>query len=291
MKTLSANLKTHLAGSTVTLAHLWLCTLANGTIHAFTDHDQDIVYGDVTYLAASGFTASKISTTLALNVDNLEVQGMLNNDTITDADLLAGLWDYAQITLSIVNYADLTMGLMQLRTGWLGNVKSGRQHFYAELRGMMQPLQQVVGRVYTPGCDVALGSAKCGIVLASYTVTGSITGATDSRVFTDSTRAEASGYFEGGLITWTSGLNNAYRMEVKTFAAGVVTLQQSMVNAVQVGDTYSMSAGCDKLLATCKTKFNNVVNFRGFPHVPGQDKMISGPATMTQATSSGGGKG
>lgn len=276
MKSVSTNLKAHLSGDVVTLAHLWLCNLTNGAVHAFTDHDQDITYGGVTYLAATGFTASKIATTAQLNVDNLEVQGMLNSATITDADLLAGLWDYAQITLSIVNYADLTMGAMQLRNGWLGNVKSGRQNFYAELRGMMQPLQQAIGRIYAPACDARLGDAHCGITLASYTVAGSITAVTNSRVFTDSARVEAAGYFEGGLITWTSGANNTYRMEVKTFASGVITLQQGMVNNVQVGDTYSMSAGCNKLLATCKTKFNNVVNFRGFPNVPGQDMMISG---------------
>lgn len=276
MKTVSANLKTHLAGSTLTLAYLWLCNLSNGAVHAFTDHDQDIVFNGVTYLAATGFTASKIATTAALNVDNLEVQGMLNSATITDADLLAGIWDYAQITLTVVNYNDLTMGAMQLRQGWLGNVKSGRQNFYAELRGMMQPLQQAIGRVFAPSCDATLGDTKCGIVLATYTVIGAVTTATSSRVFTDSSRAEAAGYFEGGLITWTSGLNNTYQMEVKTFASGVITLQQGMANTVQVGDTYIMSAGCDKLLATCKTKFNNVVNFRGFPNVPGQDAMIKG---------------
>jgi uncharacterized phage protein (TIGR02218 family) len=66
-------------------------------------------------------------------------------------------------------------------------------------------------------------------------------------------------------------------MEVKTStSAGVITLQQFMPNAIAIGDDYTISAGCDKQLATCKTKFNNVVNFRGFPHVPGQDMMVSG---------------
>ena len=103
------------------------------------------------------------------------------------------------------------------------------------------------------------------------------TTATSGRVFTDTTRTEADGYFDGGLITWTGGNNDTYRMEIKTStAAGVITLQQAMPNATVIGDTYSLSAGCGKTLAICKAKYNNVINFRGFPHVPGIDKMVSG---------------
>ncbi|HEY6021546.1 MAG TPA: phage BR0599 family protein, partial [Candidatus Paceibacterota bacterium] len=160
--------------------------------------------------------------------------------------------------------------------GWLGNIKTGRFNFIAELRGMTQPLQQQIGRVTAPACDAALGDTRCGVNLANFTVTGNVTSDTNARLFTDTARAEANGYFDGGLITWTSGLNNTYRMEVKTFVAGVITLQQAMPNAISIGDTYSMSAGCDKLRATCVSKFNNIVNFRGFPDLPGADAMISG---------------
>ena len=66
-------------------------------------------------------------------------------------------------------------------------------------------------------------------------------------------------------------------MEVKDFSAGgVFVLQQAMPNAIAIGDAYSVHAGCDKLLATCRDKFSNVINFRGFPHVPGLDRMVSG---------------
>ena len=38
-----------------------------------------------------------------------------------------------------------------------------------------------------------------------------------------------------------------------------------------LGDTFTVTAGCDKQFATCQAKFANAVNFRGFPHMPGND--------------------
>lgn len=277
MKTASANLLAHLAGTTLTVCTLWKITRADGQVFGFTDNSRDVTYSGVTYQAASGHTPSAIHTSADMAVDNLEVQSVLDSSTITAADIDAGLWDFAEVVIMIINYLSVADGVMIMRKGWLGNIKTGRSNFTAELRGMMQPLQQTIGRIYSTACDAALGDTRCGVTLASYTVTGSVTTATSARVFTDTTRTEADGYFDGGLITWTGGDNNTYRMEIKTStAAGVITLQQAMPNATVIGDTYSLSAGCDKTLATCRDKFNNVVNFRGFPHVPGIDKMVSG---------------
>lgn len=277
MKAVSANLKAHLQGETLTICTLWKITRSDAVVFGFTDNSRDILYSGTTYLAATGHTPSSIKTTSNLSVDNLEVQSVLDSSAITEADIQAGLWDFAQIEIMIINYLSLADGHMTLRKGWLGNIRTGRHNFIAELRGMMQPLQQSIGRVYSPACDAVLGDARCGVALATYTVTGTVTTATSARMFTDTARTEINGYFDGGLITWTSGNNATYSMEVKSStSAGIITLQQAMPNATAIGDAYNLSAGCDKLLATCKTKFNNVINFRGFPHVPGQDKMISG---------------
>lgn len=276
MKTISAQLKAHLEGEVLTVCTIWKVTRKDTTVFGFTDCTHDLVYLGTTYEASTGHTPSSIKTTSNLSVDNLEVESVLDSANITEADLEAGLWDFASVEIMLVNYLDLTMGHMMLRKGTMGNVRTGRFNFVAELRGMMQPLQQVVGRVYTPGCNADLGDTRCGVTLASYTVSGTVTTATNQRQFTDTSRGEAAGYFNGGLITWTSGNNDGYQMEVKSFASGVTVLQQFMANAIQIGDTYSMSAGCDKLLTTCKTKFSNVINFRGFPHIPGNDRMVSG---------------
>jgi uncharacterized phage protein (TIGR02218 family) len=277
MKNISVGLKNHLAGETTTLATLWKITRADGQIFGFTDHDTDIVYAGLAYEAATGFTPSAIETTSQFNVDNLEMQGLISSETITEDDLRAGRWDYALVEVMKINYADTSQGVMYERKGRLGEIQTGRVAFTAELRGLTQNLQQEVGRIYMPVCTADLGDAKCGINLASFTVSGAVTTAVSLQQFNDSSRVEADNHFKHGLLTFTSGLNNGLKMEVKANgAAGLITLQQAMPYAINVGDTYTMYAGCDKTHATCIAKFNNVVNFRGFPFIPGRDRVLSG---------------
>jgi uncharacterized phage protein (TIGR02218 family) len=276
MKSTPAALVTHTGQEVTTLATCWKLSRGDGVVMGFTDHVRPLVISGVTYEADTGHSPTAIATSALLDVDNLEVQACLSSDSLLDEDLIAGLWDFAQIEIFRVNYADLTMGAEQLRKGWIGEVRTGRSAFYAELRGMTQPLQQSVGRMYGAACDADLGDARCGVTLATYTVSGSVTAATSNRIFTDSARGEAAGYFTYGKMTWTSGLNDGLGMEVKAFAAGIVELQETMPYTIAVGDAYTMYAGCDKIKATCIAKFGNVINFRGFDMVPGADRMMSG---------------
>jgi len=282
MKTISGALASHLEQQTTTLATCWKVTLAvisPPTVMGFTDHDRDLVVGGVTYRAASGYTRSAIQSSAGLQVDNLDIEGVLDSTFIKEADVRAGLWDYAEIEVFVVNWADLTQGTLKQRKGRLGEVRTGRQAFLSELRGLLQNLQQNVGRLYGAACDADLFDARCGLNAASFLVTGTITSFTSARVFADSARAEAAGYFDAGKITFTSGANTGLSMEVKIFtqAGGLFELQLPMPYAVAVGNAYQLLPGCLKRLTEdCKTKFNNVVNFRGFPHVPGLDRMVSG---------------
>ncbi len=291
MKTVSAGLGTHLAGETTTLATCWKCTRTDGVVFGFCDHDRDLVVPagsptGQTYSAATGYTRSAIQTSDALNVDNLDLEGAFDAAGITEADLRAGLWDYATVEIFQVNWADLTLGTLKLRKGTLGQIKAGRYAFNTELRGLTQHLQQSAGRLYGPMCDADLGDSRCGVHLTGspsspYVVTGAVTSVTSARVFADTSRTEAAGYFDFGLITWVTGLNAGLSMEVKTFTQGSplpgdIALQLPMPYAVAIGDTYSMSAGCDKKKATCISKFNNLANFRGFPDVPGSDLVMGG---------------
>lgn len=279
MKTVSAALEAHLQGDELTLAKCCRVELTNGTVLGFTEHDADIAYGGLTYVAASGYSASTIQTSAALSVDNLELQGILYAPSITEEDLRAGLWDYAEIRVFMVNWADLTMGELKLRRGWLGEVTVQYGRFVAEVMGMAQPLQQTILRLYSKTCDADLGDARCQVNLATYTVTGNVTTATSRRAFTDTSRPEANGHFNFGKLTWTSGLNDGLSMEVGDFTADEFTLKEAMPYDVAVGDTYSVYPGCAKRLTEdCKTTFNNVINFQGAPHTPGMDDLLKSGA-------------
>lgn len=279
MKPASDELAQHLASEVTTIATCWKLTRRDSSVFGFTSHDKDIVFDSVTYNASTGFTPSAVANNSELSVDNLDVEGVLDSNTITEQDLLAGLYDFAQIEVFMVNYEDLTQGSLNLRTGWLGEVRFTRNRFFAEVRGLMQNLAQVIGDLYSPSCRVQLGSAKCGINLTSFTATGTVTTVTSNQVFSDSSRNETNGYFSLGKITFTSGNNNGLSMEVKEFASGKITLVFPMPYTVTISDTYSIHAGCDKSFDTCINRFSNATNFRGEPHIPGIDRMLETAGT------------
>lgn len=166
MKTISAGLLAHLQGEALTLATLWRLVRRDGTAFTFTDHDRDIVYGGETYLAAVGYERSAISSGSSLAVDEGELLGMLDAASIDDAELRAGLWDFAEVRIVAVNWSDLTQGEMKLRRGRLGEVIARDDgSFTAELRGLAQPLQSTVGSLYQPECRADLGDRRCGLPL------------------------------------------------------------------------------------------------------------------------------
>lgn len=280
MRPITPNLNAHLQGEVTTLATCWKITRTDGVVKTFTDLDSDIVFASLTYLSIAGFTPSSVETKDNFSVDNVEVQGMFQSGYITAPDLLAGKYDFAEVEIFIVNYMDISQGRMLLRRGRLGEVTMQKDTFIAELRGLAENLQQTIGELYQPSCRAILGDSECKKVLTSFTFTGTVTTVTSGLIFTSNALTQAAGYFTGGQITWTSGNNNGLKMEVKEFANKQVVLAQAMPYVIQVGNSFQIVAGCDKTHQTCISKFNNIINFRGEPFVPGTDAISKTAGTM-----------
>lgn len=284
MKTLPAGLQSHLDSGETTLAWCWRLTRADATVYGFTDHDRDVTFDGTTFAAATGFTGSEIRTTVGLGVDNLDAMSALSAETLTETDLAAGLFDDAAIEIWRVNWADTSERVLMVR-GTLGEVRRGETAFSAELRSLAHYLSQQQGRTYQYACDAQLGDARCGVNLASASFKGSgtVSVAGSSYFFTATGLGGfADGWFAGGLVTWTGGTNSGRLMEVKRHVlldSGSVEIElwRSMAEGVDVSDTFDITAGCDKAFATCKAKFSNVANFRGFPHMPGNKYVMAYP--------------
>jgi uncharacterized phage protein (TIGR02218 family) len=281
VKTFPAGLQAHLDSGVTTLAWCWKLVRVDGTVMGFTDHDLDLAFDGVIFAAATGFTASEIASSLGLAVDNLEVEGALAAAAISETDLAAGVYDGARVELWRVNWADVSQRVL-MRKGSLGEVSRGELAFTAELRGLAHALQQTVGRTYQRLCDVDVGDARCGIDLEdpAYKGTGTVDAVTDDRVLTVSGLGGFEGsWFRFGRLIWTSGANAGRIAEVKAHGksanAVTLTLWQRAPKAVEMGDGFTVTAGCDKTLATCKAKFDNIANFRGFPHMPGNDRAFA----------------
>jgi uncharacterized phage protein (TIGR02218 family) len=280
MRPVTTNLNAHLQGEVTTLATCWKITRTDGVVKTFTDLDRDIVFASLTYLSIAGFTPSSVETKDNFSVDNVEVQGMFQTGYITAPDLLAGKYDFAEVEIFLVNYADIAQGRMMLRRGRLGEVTMQKDTFVAELRGLAESLQQTIGELYQPSCRAILGDNECKAILTGFTFSGTVATVTSALIFTSNALTQAAGYFTGGQIMWTSGSNNGLKMEVKEFASKQVVLAQAMPYAIQVGNAFQIISGCDKTHQTCISKFNNIVNFRGEPFVPGTDAISKTAGTM-----------
>lgn len=280
-KTISANLKTHLAGPVTTLATLWKLTRQDTTVFAFTDHDKDIVYGGTTYEAATGFLPTALDQSGALNVDNLDVMTFFDSAKITEADVVAGLFDYADIDIVLINYESTGDGIVYLAGGWkVGEFTLGDNGFTAEVRSKSQLLQQQILDLYSPDCRAEFCDAKCGLTAATYTETGTVTSVSGSypkAVFTDTSRSEGSDVFGGGVLTWTSGNNDGIQMDVKEYnhSTKTFTLMLQMPVDIEIGDDYSVLKACDKTDGTCKNTYSNLDNFRGEPLLKGIDHVVA----------------
>ena len=294
MKSLPPSLQSHLDTGTTTLAWCWRVTRNDGTAFGFTDHDRDLVFDGTTFEAATGFTASEIKDGLGLSVDNLEVSSALKSDRLNEDDLAAGLYDDAPIEIWRVNWADTEQRVL-MRAGSLGETRRSGSAFTAEVRGLAHYLQQPKGRLFQSGCDADLGDIRCGVDLddPDFRGSGTVLAAASKRQFT-ATGLDAfdANWFTRGLVTFTSGANTGLAQEVRRHAFGspaTLELWQPMAHAMASGDAFIVTAGCDKQFATCKSKFANGVNFRGFPHMPGNDFVIAvaRPGDTTNSSGSG----
>jgi uncharacterized phage protein (TIGR02218 family) len=268
-----SNLKHHLKSDVTTIASCWKLVLTSGKTLGFTDLDHDIVYDGVCYHSASGFTPSAVANNASLAVDNLEIEGALNSEYITEEDLLAGLYDHAEMWFFIINYQDLEQGNIILKRGWLGEVRIIDNKFITEVRGLTQKMNKTIGDIYSPTCRAIFCDNKCKLNKADYSFRGAITSVIDQKTIIDSKRGEENGYFNNGLINFISGLNKSISIEVKNYDNGIITLAMNLPFTINIGDEYEILAGCDKSINDCINRYNNIINFRGEPNIPGYDKL------------------
>lgn len=275
MRDIPAALASHLASGTTTLCRCWRLTRRDGTVLGFTDHDRDLTFDGVTYLAASGLQPSEAEQQLGLAVSSGEVAGALSAEALNETDIAAGLYDDAGVTTTLVNWADVSQRLL-LSAATIGEIRRTEGGFTAELRGVMHRYDEERGRLYQDDCAADLGDARCGIDLQPLTRTVTVTAAEGRAALVCAGLAEPEGWYAGGRLTLLTGPNaGQIRMVQASDADGRIVLWQPFMAPVSVGDTARLVPGCDKRFETCAAKFANTVNYRGFPHIPTPDFILT----------------
>jgi len=277
MKTISTELKNHLGQSTLTIARCWKITLSDSSVMGFTSCSKDITYESQVYYSLTGFENESVKSKLDIDFDESRAVSILNSDYITEADLIAGKYNNAEVKVFVVNYEDLTQGRILLFKGYLSDVRCEDGKFFGELKGLSSKLEQTIGEVYSPLCRAKFCSSECGLMASSYTFSGVVSSITDNAKFycdTSVIKTKNSGYFNYGVINFTGGNNSGLSMEVKQFSSGNFVLTMEMPYDIAVDDTFDVLAGCNKRFTTCCNDFDNGVNFRGEPHLPGMEMLL-----------------
>jgi uncharacterized phage protein (TIGR02218 family) len=280
MRILPGAMQAHLDSGTTTLCHCWRLTLRNGEQLGFTDHDAELSFAGTVFECQAGFTGSEIESSLGLSIDNLEATGALKSGKLDEARLRAGDFDHAAIAIWRVNWQDVTQRLL-MRNGHLGEVATGAGGFTAEVRGLAHLFNQTNGRIYQFGCDAGLGDNRCTVAITSPAYQGSaiVTSVDGATLHVAGLNSFADDWFTLGAVLWTTGSNAGRQLPVRRhrlLSSSVrVELWQTPPFAVSPGEPVILRAGCDKQFQTCGSKFGNAINYRGFPHMPGNDFVLS----------------
>lgn len=281
MRIIPSELQARLDTGVTTLCRCWVLTRRDGVTLGFTDHDEDVQLGEISCRAGGGLAGTEVVQELGLAVTGTEISGALTSEALSEADLAAGKYDAAEVLLYMVDWTDPSLNVLMSKNS-VGEVRREGASFTAELRGLADRLSQEGGRLYTATCSADLGDNRCKVELAGeeFSATGAVVALNGVSIAGVSGLEEfGEGWFTAGKLTWNSGANEGLSAEVKRhrIVSGEVWIElwQAMPQSLAIADEFQITAGCDKKFSTCRNRFANTINFRGFPHTPGNDFVAS----------------
>jgi uncharacterized phage protein (TIGR02218 family) len=279
-----AALHAHLATGDTTVCRCWQVRRRDGVVLGFTDHDRDLGFDGVRFRADTGLSGRAYQSSTGLSVDNAAALGLLSDDAIRAEDIDAGRYDGAEVTTWRVNWTEVAAREVEFR-GTIGEITRSGNRFEAELRGLAEALNRPDGLVFQRQCSAVLGDARCKVDLtrpADSWTTEVITWGPGAEGLLPAATIYPERWFAAGRLEVIAGsaegLAGVVKIDRATPEGRRIELWDSLRAEVRPGDQVRLVAGCDRSGTTCTAKFNNFLNFRGFPHVPGEDWVMSYPA-------------
>jgi uncharacterized phage protein (TIGR02218 family) len=253
----------------------------DGVRLGFTDHDVPLTFDGVTHDPQTGFNASVAEAELGMQTGSMDLDGALRSDRISENDIRAGKYDGATVKAWLVNWRT-PADRMLLRVSRIGRIETQDGAFKVELQSMAEALDRRRGRLVRRACDAELGDSRCGTTVTgpSFTGIGTVVSAqAQGDFFAGGLSAYAPRWFEYGILEWLTGENTGQMTQVSVHEISGPQARLAVLEVlpfpVTAGDTFKVTAGCDKSFSTCKAKFANPLNFRGFPHLPGNDAVYT----------------
>jgi len=287
MRKLNADFKAHIESGQTTLANCWKIIRVDGVVLGFTDHDKSLTFDGVVFSPSYGMDASEIASKLGAQTDTSEIIGIVNSDAIDENDVLLGRFDNAKVESYKVNWRDVNIRQL-IRQDSVGEIVRTDGVFRLELRSAQHAMNVNQGRIYQSLCDCALGDDACKIDIeqAIYKHDAEVISLEGRQgIVVALLSGFASDWFNFGFGKWTSGkrigLSDKIILQQEMNGQSVISFEKTIDEWTEIGDTVTLYAGCDRRLASCTDKFSNVMNFRGFPHVPGSDFVLRYPNAGT----------
>ncbi|WP_170572281.1 DUF2163 domain-containing protein [Ruegeria atlantica] len=276
-------LHTHLQSGLTTTCRCWAIRRVDGQEFGFTDHDMGLSFEGITFKASTGLTATAIEQATGLSIDNSEAMGALSDAAVTENDIEAGRFDGAEVRAWLVNWAEPEQRMLQFR-GSIGEMRRAGGAFHAELRGLTDLLNRPLGRIYQKPCTAVLGDVTCKFNLDTpgYWVEAVVAelGA-DGDLQLTGAESPAQAWFQRGRLDvvsgQASGLWAAIKLDQPISGGRNISLWSGIGGGLAVGDRVRLTAGCNKRMSDCREKFNNLINFQGFPDLPSEDWMLAVP--------------
>ena len=281
MKTATRELIDLLHGSDEFLmADLFRIALSNGQILRHTNADMPVVWDGQTYEAHKLIIkrgATRVAVGLDVDSNTLEIAAepdyRLEGLQWSEA-ALGGALDGARVVIERIFFSDWAtpVGAVVIFSGRVSDVSGSRSAVKVDVKSDIELLNVSSPRnIYQAGCMRTLYDGGCKVNREKFTVNGRVTANSTTGTELACNLTQADGWFNQGVIKFTSGRNAGLSRTVKEHKGGRLSFALRLPSPPQSGDVFKIYPGCDKRQETCGKKFDNIVHFRGFPYIPAAD--------------------
>ena len=253
-----------------TAATYWRIWRRDGIALAFTSHDRSLRFDGMVHRAAPGMVPAAIRATADLTEDSAGVEGALSHDAIRADELAAGLFDDAAIEVGIVDWSSHER--QSLYRGTIGRIEDDGRSFSAELRSAKAALERDLVPRTSPTCRAIFCGPGCGLSARRFTSRQPL-----SAIDPDTSRVRFDGIdpvlFVDGRVRFLGGPQTGIGFGVVAIDGDWLILDRPLANGTAPGTAAELLEGCDHTIATCAGRFDNALNFRAEPFLPGNDML------------------
>lgn len=283
MKAATDALKDYLKNSRIFHScDLYELTLLSGESYRYADYDMNVGAGGKLYPCDKRplFRRGTIRNNASIEIDKVTVTW-----TVDESDIVGGLPILQAAHAGMLD--DGKLEILRCYMGSPGEVIGTVCIFYGEIyvkdggglelklevKSASQRFKSTFPRNrYYPNCPWTLYGAGCGLLQAAWAATGTVSGGGNREIQT--ALSFPAGYYDQGTLQWLTGANAGTISSIKSSGAGRISLLVAPEAAISEGDTFRVYPGCDKSVASCRDKFNNLSNNRATPFVPLKETLI-----------------